>query len=191
MAPERRRGPPINLVLPEPLHESVRAAQLAELAPWVKEFSKQHAELWPAAGTGPQGPVGSYRRRFPWPDCWGDHPSLVIELQVLRMWSDALAYGDVDLAEVCGGDAAQWLRHVEDVTGPRVQTISRVCMVTGTMSHVDMTKPRRPGSGAVGDSDPSEANTGIPAQRTTANPSRMTRHRIHRHPPTGLFGVGG
>jgi hypothetical protein len=141
--PPRRRGALISLVPLEPLPDSVRMAQIEELTPWVDRFRKAHAEYWPEPGTGAQGPAVSYRRRYPWPHCWKEHPSLVTNLRCLRRWTVAIESGDLETADAYGGDYDRWIRHVEEVTAPLVQDIGRVCMAGGVGFHIDPASPRR------------------------------------------------
>jgi peptidoglycan hydrolase-like protein with peptidoglycan-binding domain len=141
--PTRRKGPSVSLQPASAVPESVQAAVLAELTPWVKVFRERHPVLWPASGKGPQGPAGSLRRRYPWPDCWTQHPDLVTELHCLKAWTEAIDNGDLTAQAAYGGGFDRWTRHVNEVTAPLVQEIGRVCMAGGVGSHVDMTKPRR------------------------------------------------
>jgi hypothetical protein len=144
--PQAKRGTLLSLVPVDPVPDSIFSAVLAELKPWVDAFRKRHAHLWPAPGTGAQGPAGSYRRRYPWPTCWAEHPALLLDLTHLRSWTLALEAGDLAIADTYGGDFDRWMRHVEEVTGTIVQVISRVCMAGGIGIHSDMSGERRGGA---------------------------------------------
>ena len=60
----------------------------------------------------------------------------------MRAWTLALETGDLKAADAFGGNYDRWIRHVEEVTGPMVQDISRVCIVAGVGLHVDPSTPR-------------------------------------------------
>ena len=141
--PRAKRGPRLSLVPVTPVPEAVEAARMAELAPWVQAFRFRWAQLWPAPGTGVQGPAGSYRRRYPWPECWTAHPSLVTELQCLKLWADAIEEGNLATAEAIGGGFKAWGYYVHEITGPMVQEIARVCMSAGVLFHRDPAVPMR------------------------------------------------
>ena len=133
----------MSLIPAEPVPEAVQAARIAELGPWVEAFRKENDQLWPAPGTGASGPAGSYRRRYPWPECWTEHRALVRQMISLRSWTQALDRNDMNAAAFWGGGYDRWERHIREVTAPLVQDISRVCMVAGVCTHVDMSKPRQ------------------------------------------------
>jgi hypothetical protein len=126
-----------------PIPEAVKAAQLAELTPWVEMFREGHSELWPAPGTGVQGPAGSYRRRYAWPECWTLHTALVTELQCLKLWTEAIRAGNLDHVAAFGGGFDRWMRHIREVTAPMVQEIARVCMPGGLNFHRNPAVPMR------------------------------------------------
>jgi len=101
--PRSEKGPRLSLVPKQPLAKSVEAARVVDLGRWVQAFRDQYSDLWPAPGTGVQGPAGTYRRRYSWPECWTAHVSLVIELRCLKRWTEAIEEWELDIAEAMGG----------------------------------------------------------------------------------------
>jgi hypothetical protein len=153
MSGDKRRGPRITLIPPDPsatldadvTHlDHVAQERLIALLPFVGGVRNTFARQWPAQGVE-QGRPGHATRTYPFPDCWPLHPELVTEFGLLRQWTTVIESGEIEPAAY-GGEYDRWSRHVREVTVAMVREISQLCMATGATTHVDPAVPR-PGFG--------------------------------------------